>query len=414
MSKSFFVFLLFFLLLLFPLTTAVGVSPPKAYLDYTAGETIEFEYRIINNFGSPVQIEMSAFDSPLAEYVTFSKDSFTLVGSSEFVTAKVYLPPFEDITTYGDQYIRIRANEAPPNNGLGTVSAVTSVQTWILVHVPVPGQYGEVDGITVDNVNEHQDTLLKFEVKNRGSEDMSAKRAKVTVSDYDGNVIDTFTFVNINIDVEDGIELTQVIPSATYDPGKYTITADFFYNEQKPPHSKSTTFFVGTTDVQVLDYTKDLQEGQINKVRVSLQSLWGSDLTSIRAAIIDFDNHSQAMPVIDLGPFEKRIVETYIDVPLLNGSPFFINTSLQNNATVKTIMTLRFPVDASNDVDKDLELTFTIHANPEPVNEKKSIELSTTTLLVAGLVLVVIILIVMVVILLPKGKNGETNKSKKK
>ena len=414
--KFFFIFLSFLLILILSLSlvSAIGVSPPKQIIDFDANEEVTVSYVIVNYGGTRgTNILMEAYGSPLAKYVSFSQDKFVMSGNEYQVDVTIDFPSYEELTVYGKEVIRIKASETTAP-GSGAFAVVTAVEPWLVVQIPIPGKYAEIGSFTVGNVNADENSYVSFELLNRGTKPLSGTRAELVVTDFSGARMDRLSFSNLAIPIDSSKKLSDVVPTSTYPPGKYFASLNYYFNDELKPATKTTEFFVGTTDVQVLNYTVDLEEGKINKVSVTLQSLWSSELRSIRASIIDFNNHSQAMPVIDLGPFEKRVVETYIDVPLLNGSPFFINTSLQKNISVDTFVTLQFPVDASNDVDKTLPLTFKIHAKPEVLQEKSSLEISTNTLLFVGLGLIIIILIILLILIIPKKNDKEKKRSKKK
>lgn len=394
--------------------TAIGVSPPKQYVDFDSEGSVTVPFVILNYGAGDTYIQMSASGSPLAEYVSFSQDYFEMKGDEYQIEVTVDFPAYEELTKFGKDIIRIEATETTAKNAVGAFAVVTAIEPWLIVQIPVPGNFAEISSFEIGNVLGGEDTLAEFTLDNQGTKSLSGTRAEIIIEDNSGARVDKISFSNIALGVDKEKSFSEKISSSTYNPGKYTATLTYYFDDELQPATVSTTFFVGTTDVEVVGYTSDLQEGQINKVRVTLQSLWGDELTSIRAAIVDFENHTQAMPVIDLAPFEERVVETYIDVPFLNASPFFINTSVQKNLSVDTVMTLQFPVEASTDVDKELALSFTIHAIPDLVEEEKSssLEISTTTLLIAAVVLLLLILIVVVVLVLLPKKNG-SKKTKK-
>jgi len=398
----FFLFLIF--ILSFSLVVSIGVSPPKQYVDFISEGSASADYTILN-YGGLVgtNIVLSAEGSPLAKYVSFSENNFVMKTNEHLITATINFPSYENLSVYGKQIIRIEASEVSAGPSSGSFAVVTAVEPWLIVNIPIPGHFAEIEKFSIPNVKEGEDSSISFSIKNSGTKPLSNTRAEIEVFDLKGGLISSMSFDGINIPVGSSKSFSKPLRSSLMDPGKYLLVLKYYFDDNLKPASLSNYFFVGTTDILLLNYTSNLVEGKINKISLTLQSLWGSDLRSIRASIIDFNNHSQALPVIDLGPFEKRVVETYIDVPLLNGSPFFLNTSRYANLSVDTFMTLKFPTDASNDVDKRIPLNFLISHPVDPVVESKSF-LDSVNVLLLSFIILLLVLIVLVLFLVFKKK----------
>lgn len=388
MSKTF-LFLTIFIFT-FSFSLAIGMSPPIIEADYQEGTIYEFDVKIINNGASTSAIRMNS-EGPYADYVDFSKDMFEFKSGQAYETIKVVvrLPSYDKLTHFGKQRIVIRASEGAPTQSSGFFAVTTAISGWFIIDIPVPGQYGTVESFAVDNTLDGGEAAFRMLLRNRGTQDLNDASAIITVTDYSGFVLDTLTYPTINIGVEEDFELAGVIPSSSYDPSLYFAHVSFRYNVENAPQNKSDQFFVGSTDIQLLDYTKNLTIGKINKIKLDLQSLWGSPLRNIRG-VFSFQGGEQSLPVIDFDAFEKISQEVFIDVPQVNAS------------TLDATLELEIPVDAQNTFQKSIPLSFTLIQEVEPSNE---FPLSTNTILIIVLVLVVLILVSLNIFLYKKRKK---------
>jgi hypothetical protein len=404
----FFFFLLFFsffLLLFSSHVQAIGMSPPLFELNYEEGKSFTFSTSIINR-GGPTTINLYADRSELSEFVTFSKNDFDMApGTKETIELTITCPPYKTLTEFGLQKIGIHAREIALNKETGTFAAVTAVEGLMFVHIPVPGVFGEITDFSISNVIEGLDADLTLELTNRGTDDLKNTKATVTIVDFYGEDVSSVEFSNIDIPVGESKKIRKELSSSVYPSGKYFATAEYVFSDSQAPQKEDAVFFIGSSDVIITDYTKNLTEGQINVVYIELQSLWGSPLNTIRGSLIDFTGRQKPLPVIDLEPFSKRVVELYLDVPLLNSSAFRLGD--EYNSTTKDLdFHLQFPVQAANDVDKTIPLTFTINRLPVPEKERAQFFTTTNTILIIGMIVLILIAFLLLLIF----KKGSDSK----
>jgi len=362
------------------------MTPPVYYTQFSDSQTEEFTFGIFSNSGD-TYAEM-VVEGTMAEYVTLSDTEFELSGGvRKNVVVTINYPSYNEIETYGRQILSISAIEkAAPGVGF---SALTAMTGKIAIEVPTPGQYGKVEKFGVSSVQKGLDTEFSLEISNKGTETLAGKTANVFLYSPTGEQLKDYTFNNLNIAPGETKKITEVIESRQYSPGKYTAKADFIFDSSKPKSTKETHFFIGSTDVVLDSHTKLLERGTINKVQITLQSIWGSPLKGIRGSV-NSNGHSENIPILDFKPFGTTTIPVYIDVPKDATDIFTADLDLQvpigdNEINEKTI-TLTFdvvdelPKEETDDTSKD-------------DSDNNNISISKTALMIAGLIILVVGLI---------------------
>ncbi|MFP4118547.1 MAG: hypothetical protein ACLFTH_00670 [Candidatus Woesearchaeota archaeon] len=369
--SCFFFLFLFSLVLASSQTGAIGVSPAVQTVEYVENETVAIELLVT---GLSNDVELSA-SGALSDFITFSDDVVEYSGSKATIDINITFPPYDQIDIFGEQKSYIRIRELPEGNS--GLSATTAVNPTVKVYIPNPGLYAEIEELSVPTINEGEDTYYSFKIKNRGTDNFSGQEAVLKVTDMSGQTVDTFTITDVAASPDGFFEAEGEIPSSSYEPGKYTAEVVFDLDPDRSPFVSSTSFFVGTTDVVLVNYTDTVTADSINKVDLELQSLWGSPLEGIRASVDGLDGGEQSLPVIDFEPFENKVVTAFVDVPSTNKTSF--NSSL----------VLEFPEDIASEPSK----TVPLHFDVKQEDDTGSIFSLTTTTALVGIITVLVIVI---------------------
>ena len=391
LSKNLLRFFIFSLLLIYlsSLVSSIGASPPMAYVDYSDDFNESFSFTLMNNNPDPnVAVEL-ILKGPLAEFATISEKSFKFDAPTHSFTVFFNFPPYEELGLYGKQRLRIRANEIGKKNGMFTVG--TAVEVWIEVYIPVPGSFAEVSSVSVNNAFEGEDTDLSFKLTNRGLEDIVASSAKVYIKDYLGNTIDTYSHSNIEIPYGESIVIDDHLSSSSYDSGKYSAVVEYKFSPDFAVSKRSATFFLGSSDIIITNYTSELVAGEINRVIVSSQSLWGSFLKDV-SFDLEYSGSSHILPSRDFQPFQEVRFETFVDAPIIEDK--HVDSVLLNAK-----MNLVIPVDADKTIEKSIPLTFNV------VRPSKDFSISSTTLMVVAALVILILLFLVNFFILSKSKK---------
>lgn len=396
-----FLFFILFLILFSSLVFSIGVSPPTYEIDYEEGLTQSFNYKILNKDAKDINVKMWV-NGAFAEHVTFSEETFSIPArGSHMVTATITLPDYSTLTAFGRQIVRLHATEQAIRGGMFVVA--TSVEPWIIVNVPIPGKYAEITNFGVGSTVESYDTSASLTIKNKGTESILNKKATITITSSEGVRMDRLSISGISLEPNEEKVYTQEILSSDYPSAKYDAFAELVYSSEMAPSSKESSFFVGSTDVFLSNYTGTLIRGKINKINLYLQSLWGSTLSGVRGSVV-VDGSEQLLPVIDFGPFEEIIVDAFIDVPDTNATSF------------DAVLKLSIPVDTSNIESKEIPLSFILvdEIVQEAEKEKSVSGLPLLQVFIGGLIIVIILVVLNLVLLNKRGKNDGSKETKHK
>lgn len=369
----------FFLILLISQVSAIGVSPVSPEIEYVdnGSETITFTLSSLSD-----DVELSA-EGPIAHYAEFDTELLEYTGSSMRFNVTVNFPPYEEVDVFGRQKLSIKARELPPEGSM--IAATTAVKPSIYVNIPNPGLYATFDAFNIGSVSEGEDTSYSVTFNNAGTETFSGKTAELTITDLAGDIVETFTIDDITIEPQGSFVSEGAIPSSSYDPGVYEATVSFDIDPDRSPFTTSTKFFVGTTDVILLDHSQQVNPDTINKVTLELQSLWGSSLEGVRATITGPDDKEQSLPAIDFAPFETKNVTAFFEVPDMGAS------------RINSTLTLKLPEDVSSDVVKTIPLSFEV-VEEKSAGANEGFSFTTTTALVGVISLLVLVIAIILVV----------------
>jgi hypothetical protein len=375
--KLFFLFFqfIFLFLLLTSAVESIGLAPGKAYLDYEEGETVTFELRVIGSTGSSkVQMYTQGW---LADYVSLSEMEFVFDPDKKLypITVTIDMPPYEDITEYGLQRFFIGARDIVES--AGGISASAAVKMWVEMDIPFPGKYARINELVVHHILEGEVTPVSATIANRGTNPLSDARVYFSLSNLAGDVLAEKEFTNVFIPVDTEQVFEHEFLTETFDSGIYEVTVRFFYDDGSSIQ-KSTTYFIGTTDILLTEYTPRLETGTINKINLTLQSIWGSPLNNVRLAIRT-DEKTSSLPSIDLAAFEKLTIEAFIEVPATE-SPS-LNASLD----------LVIPITAEESMQKSIPLTFELYSASRKEFPVK-LNMTSTLFLIVGILLLLLVI----------------------
>lgn len=385
----FFYFFFIFLIIFSGSVLAIGMSPAKKIIEYQEGETITVPYKLINNNNKAVTIVVNV-TGPLQNIATLSEGETLRLSPNSIKEFDVVLtfPSFEDMPAYGRQRLKLLALEVAEDS-FG-FSAVTGVEVWLDVLVPVPGSYGTVENLAVTNVPEGGTADVSITVKNRGTNPILGGDITIDILDSQKNVVDTVIFPQFDLPIEEEKTFTEELASSEYSTGEYTAKAMFVYDRAAVPQERDSIFYIGATDIVLEKYTTSLTRGKINRVDLSLQSLWGAELNGIRGKLTIGDRVEE-LPAMDFEEFGSVQVPSYVEVPA--GA----------RDTMKGTLSLQIPVDGEDDREKDFSLDFTVSdeeaaVEQTPVNDGKK----DNSFLILGAIVVVLFLIVIILLLKKK------------
>ena len=273
-------------------------------------------YYVLNNAGGQyIQIEVQG---DLAEYAYATEDQIWIDASSRhYVELHINLP--EDIDS-GIHEISIVATEIEAE-GSGNVIAKTAVRNRLKFYKPYPDDYilAELDLLESD-----KNTVCEFEadVNNLGSNDNVVTFDKISIIAVDTNetIIEATPMPRTYfIEKENHNTLTLELSECLDLPASiYKVKFDYSFADQSK--SSFSELRVGSFDISVLNFTKDLTSGKINKFNLELQSIWNKGINQVSFKFTILDENGKPITysessLFDTSPWQIIDKQVFIDAP---------------------------------------------------------------------------------------------------
>jgi hypothetical protein len=297
-----------------------GVSPSSYEVRFEPGLERNFTFQFIFDEGISTKINLEGELSPY-----FRVDRNGIYGSG-IVNVEMVLPDKIDVA--GDQIIRIVAKpDIERGKGIGITAEAVAL---IKVVVPFPGEYAEVDLLMKDfNLDENVEHRIK--IINRGNKPLEVdpqvqilmgENLKETVK-IQKETLNPFEFKEYNF-----------ILNEYYFPGKYHAFAFVRYGDELARDEES--FNIGENTIDIINHTSRIKRGTLEKYEVLVESLSVKKINDIHGEII-IGNKSFTSNSFDMLPFEKRLIQIYVDSQSLKNSEAKIIIHFRDKSVIKNI-----------------------------------------------------------------------------
>lgn len=301
--------LLFLLLGIFLIThiSALGVGPAKVELNFVPGFEKTIEYKVIGSVYNELELYVKG---DLADYITLDKNT---LNAGEGFKATIKLPENPPVTP-GDNKIYIGVREKiDPELVRGNVATKVAIEVLVLIHVPYPGKYFEIDLKGHDvNVGESVDFLL--DIQSRGKEDVEVMPRIDIFSEIDEK-IESLYFQSRMVASQDFISLIKTLDTMEYNPGNYRAVAVVNYGEDES--IDEDLFRIGSLSINLVGYTNKLYTGKLQKFEVGVESGWNNNIDGAFAKV-DIFNETGILTSFEtspatLTPWETKNITGYVD-----------------------------------------------------------------------------------------------------
>ena len=377
---------------------ALGISPGKVDYNFEPGAKKTFTFQIkADESHRYMNHSIALADKGLLCFLnneTYEEDKELWYPSFEITPKYLYLKGGEvgkatftftmpdKFTVPGVHKALIVVTEMPPRSH-HQISAKAAVAFMINLYVPYPGKYLDLE-FKAKPAQPGKVVEITISAINRGKEDIENAQATAKIYDYEGNLVTTLQSDAIPIKAGEKQYLWidwQTSPDLK--SGVYKAEVDVAYDGN---HRQITgQILVGSKDIQLLNYTRTLIQGQINPFLIEFQSLWNDRVPVYAEIEITRDGKTVAKttsPPKILIPWEKAILTSYIQVPGgLEGdydgkiTAFYDNTPHEYPIHIK-IMNKKAP----------------IQEQPEPKPEQKHKSSFSSTSIIIGVCVFLLIL----------------------
>lgn len=335
---------LFFVSMSFVNASSYGVRP--AY--YTINFEPNFEGDFVFNFftSSPETNLAITTQGDLSKYV--SVNPAILSGEGGAVNVHVKLPSYIDKP--GKHGIYVAAEPIVSETTGGTAVGIVGVANGaILVNVPYPGKYAEIE-FKVENANAGEGLPYQLKIYSRGDEELTTT-SRIDIFDYRNKSVKSIPLGTNTIPSGEFIEKNSQFDSAGLGAGNYIARAVVSYSGGEA--NAEDEFKLGELNVAILNYTSEVKRNSINPFFVEVESLWNDPIENLFADVsVIGKDLSFTTPSIRLEPWQTTRVTGYLDT---NSLKEIKEDSLQarvvvnyGNKTTEEVVNLRFMKEGIN------------------------------------------------------------------
>ncbi|MFH1064361.1 MAG: hypothetical protein V1729_04735 [Candidatus Woesearchaeota archaeon] len=280
-------------------TEAIGISPADAYVNFVPNYEYVIDYSITSYRPFDFYTE-----GPLSEYTRIEELSHSDTQGS----FRVYLTLPDDYDPPGKHRMYVAAKE---RLSPGTVNTIAAIRGFIEIDVPFPGYYAEMQ-VNVPDVNVGEPIQISATVLNRGKLNISTAKIEMKVTAEGKNLL-SMESENFAIDTTGGYTFYKIIEGDELKAGTYLLEADLFYEGKKKTVEEE--FKVGTFDVNIVNYTRQMFNNTVNLFEINVESLWNNRIDTVYMDL-SIMNGSKVFstvktPPFDLLPWQTKRSEVY-------------------------------------------------------------------------------------------------------
>lgn len=287
------------------------------------------------------RVESFVYPGPLEPYVTLIDDN--PLGPPRNIALKISFPEYIEPGRYeimfgGKEY---KADE-------GTVSGTAAVASRITILSLFPGKYPEFSISAYDFPNGEK-MNFSINVENFGTEDILSAYANIDIYDSENNFITTIKSTE-GIVYNKKTDMKSTLLYAEFDSSQFNLKPGFFkgvatlyYDGLEYPEKKEASFRLGTLNVYIQDWTKQIYSNVTNKFVINIESDWSGTIDNVYARI-QTPNGVIKTPNLDLNKFQTATLETYWEAKKLEiGNHtvtievFYASTSTKKDVVVEAL-----------------------------------------------------------------------------
>lgn len=368
------------------INAALGITPGRIETDFQPNMQFFVNYRALSVAHDQKLKVYAAGD--FAEYVTFDKTNLT---GGEGFTAYINLP--EKASHPGKNALYIRVGEVSDNEGgIGTRLEVGAL---IVIKVPYPGKYADINSFSVDNVNENESVSFNTEVESLGNEPVDVT-ADIDV--YSNNKLFENIFLGSKTILNQAKDSFSKVSDKSYKPGIYNATLTVDYGDENRILKSDVVFKVGTMLVDIVDWTSKINKSGIRAFNIEVESKWNNDIKDIHAEVNVTNKNGTSVdffktPSVELKKWEKKTLNGFFNAENLEEGKYKAKIELfYEDKVIEKIVDL-----------KVLELE-------KPFFDKKMILIISS---IAALITIIILLVIAVIYFYLKSRKTSNEQRRK-
>jgi hypothetical protein len=395
--KKLIIFFIIISVLLLPSLYGLGITPPTIRLEYEEGKIELLHFGIKNHRDIPINVKVEGVDGELTDYIQISYEEISIpAGGIANIPFKLYM---NDSIQPGRVTSKISVLDTT-KNGEGMFQVGVGVIGIITFFKPYPGIY-PILSISAGNINEGEDLRFFVEISNKGLKKLSDTTLTTRLRSNDGTLIEKYNEQIQSIGGEESKKYSYIIPGKNLKSGAYTISVDYEYEDEIKKEIKGIQ--VGSYDILLEHYSKELYNSGITPVKMFVKSTWNEPLNDVYGTIKIKQKVYRSLP-INLAPFGEGIMTVYVDYDNFQlGETYNANFTVHHEGNMFSSFGDLTVTEEDEDKEPVLE-------TPTVTEEKEGFSLNITTLILIGAV--VLLIVVNAFLLGQKSAHKEKNKKK--
>lgn len=317
---------------------AIGVSPARTTIDYTADSSRDVIITIINTEGR--NIAATVYTEDKSGIVKIEDNEFDLSHNekSKDIKLKLKLPPNmkPGITDIDIVIKQLPDEEYPSPLFIKTELAVIS---QIRIRAPYPGKYAEIENIEVTNAIVNSTARFSVPVINFGNATINELQAKIKILDPDKNVKAEILSQKTTLDANRRVILEAQWNTGNMPTGKYHAIAEVMFDGMT--NTKEKDFNLGKLIIRLLRVeTNNYQFGGIAKYDIWVQSEWNEKIKDMFGELEINDSNQQIIatlktPTTELEPYTPTAITAFWDTSSVPIGQYFLHLRLRFNGIVQ-------------------------------------------------------------------------------
>jgi hypothetical protein len=277
-----------------------GVSPGRYEIAFEPGLEKEVSFDFIFDEGVESEIYV---DGDLGRYVSLDKE---IILGSERVVARVSLP--ENLSSYGVNDVRVIARQLPGEGS--SVSLSAEIRGVIRILVPYQGRKFSSE-IRVNDFNEKGILKGVAKISNLG-DDAYVANPVIQIFDEEG-MVEELRVSEFGVDsLSDAF--FDFVGAYNYSFGRYI--AVVLVEDDEGFSRGDVEFKVGKNYVDIVDWTRELSLGRIERIDVEISSFSSEVIEGVYCDIY-VDGVKMSTPKVSLKAWENETLSIYIDTSKL-------------------------------------------------------------------------------------------------
>ncbi|MBU2561323.1 MAG: hypothetical protein KKD17_03420 [Nanoarchaeota archaeon] len=290
---------------------------------FVPGSVYEFNYELVA--GYVINDYTVSATGGLAKYVVLDRTSFENVspGSRIPFYGRIIFPSEIDPPGWHLTYICVEEGCTVKGTVCGRASACAGLNFMVLY----PG-INPVVSLSAPNVNRDQAVSFKVSVNNLGKDDIASCAGTIDVFDLQRTKAGVAQVISRPVKSAETVQLDALFNTAGLLPGNYTATADI--DCDGTIKDANASFRIGTLDVKIVDYTKELETGGIKRFVTKVESVWNDPLDAY-AEIVIFDSNSSVTAKTStnkLQPWKTLDLEAFVDTSKLEEKEYSVKINV--------------------------------------------------------------------------------------